>query len=838
MTPANGQTCECPQGEYCHYATPIDPVTCPSGGSGTLLDPYCGLQNAIDHAPEGHTVLALPGDYDEGRIRVCERNVIIRSCDGPQTTTVRRTGSGSVFLFQTNAIGPSTVLEGFTITGAGHSGIFIAQASPTIRANIITRNTGDHGGGINADDAPNLVIEDNRIESNHAGSIGGGVCLVDAGSPVLRNNIITGNTAVAGGGGVYCASGTAVEITDCEIFRNTAAAGGGIYCAEASPAMIRDCAIFANTANGANEDDHGGGGVYMHADTTAWPSLIGCTIEHNEALGIAAKRGGGVYVFNGLGSAHISHCVITDNLADFGAGIGVNLSVGPPPPGEPVLSSDCSDGDYITIEHTLIARNGPYAQIDEQSGLWLSNQDVRLVNCTIADNGIPGAYEVYSDAACVEVHNCIFGENDPPSRYSAAGVRFAEFYFAYSLLASGLNACDDLDGDSTFMFDPADGNLDTEPNFRSLFRSPPSDDWRLHRLSCAIDAGKNALVLPDTFDLDVDTDLTERVPLDLDFLPRFFDFDLKMNTGVPDPPTYPQVVDMGAYEYEPIIVSADPPDGTIDARRPFDPYNPTVLEGIGTAEEPILIELSDEGTCGLELTCWSLCETGTGVYGTNSIAAVTNPSGNTYQIVLARAITPGEATTIEYMDGSFVTYYAHPANVDGSSVANLNDITAWQNCQVGNPPAYCTIERTDIDRSGAVNLWDQLELIDLLNGAGEFEVWLGTTLPAADGCPSDPVACEPPALERLGGAMGDPELDQLAMFTTAMVEYLVGTDLGNPVQAEVFGRMVTGLCTLAHNAFSDEECYQIACVLQDPELVFLDPTVESRIPQIVALLED
>jgi hypothetical protein len=56
-------------------------------------------------------------------------------------------------------------------------------------------------------------------------------------------------------------------------------------------------------------------------------------------------------------------------------------------------------------------------------------------------------------------------------------------------------------------------------------------------------------VPPDTADLDNDGDTAERTPLDLDHGQRFLNDPCTVDTGVPDPPAYPNVVDMGAYEY-------------------------------------------------------------------------------------------------------------------------------------------------------------------------------------------------------------------------------------------------------------------------------------------------
>jgi len=102
------------------------------------------------------------------------------------------------------------------------------------------------------------------------------------------------------------------------------------------------------------------------------------------------------------------------------------------------------------------------------------------------------------------------------------------------------------------------GNINTDPRF---VRNPDDggDGWgvggnddfgNLHLLcgSPCIDAGNDTAVPADAADLDGDVDTAERVPFDLDGNPRFVDDADTVDTGVSDPPNYPEVVDMGVYE--------------------------------------------------------------------------------------------------------------------------------------------------------------------------------------------------------------------------------------------------------------------------------------------------
>ena len=56
-------------------------------------------------------------------------------------------------------------------------------------------------------------------------------------------------------------------------------------------------------------------------------------------------------------------------------------------------------------------------------------------------------------------------------------------------------------------------------------------------------------------------------------------------------------------------------------------------------------------------------------------------------------------------------------------------------CLNGVATFDCALENTDLDRNNEAGPPDILRVIDLLNGAGQFDVWNGTDRPDATGCP-------------------------------------------------------------------------------------------------------
>jgi hypothetical protein len=101
---------------------------------------------------------------------------------------------------------------------------------------------------------------------------------------------------------------------------------------------------------------------------------------------------------------------------------------------------------------------------------------------------------------------------------------------------------------------PGTGNIQDDPCFVDADGSDnvmgtEDDNLRLSPGSPCIDEGNNIAVPADTADLDNDGNTAERTPLGLDYGQRFADDPCTPDSGIPDPPHYPQVVDMGAYEY-------------------------------------------------------------------------------------------------------------------------------------------------------------------------------------------------------------------------------------------------------------------------------------------------
>ena len=232
---------------------------------------YPTIQEAINAAANGDTVLVAPGTYIEN-INFAGKAITVTSEAGPEVTLIDGNRVNSVVKFMSGE-GRSSVLSGFTvwngrsrydIVGSGNGGgVTVEYSSPTITGNIIVNNrgcvgagisihfgspliqrntitnnrlsecTGD-GGGISIGGASSAQVLDNIIADNFAPSgSGGGIALYSAGTPTIRGNIISGNTATglspcASGGGISIEIYTSAYVAENAIVGNTAGCGAGV----------------------------------------------------------------------------------------------------------------------------------------------------------------------------------------------------------------------------------------------------------------------------------------------------------------------------------------------------------------------------------------------------------------------------------------------------------------------------------------------------------------------------------------------------------------------------------------------------------------------------------
>jgi hypothetical protein len=195
-----------------------------------------------------------------------------------------------------------------------------------------------------------------------------------------------------------------------------------------------------------------------------------------------------------------------------------------------------------------------------------------LTNCTFYFNVTEGDFGGGALAifgATAELPNCILWNppytwNQPYTWYQSYTEQpliamqgtddiKAELIISYSTLK---DVYDGITQEGWTVITMGDGIIDTDPKFRDPAGADEvagtvDDDLGLRAGSPCIDAGDNTAVPADIDDLDLNEDLSELIPLDLDGRTRFADDPGTADTGLADIPAYPDIVDIGAYEYTP-----------------------------------------------------------------------------------------------------------------------------------------------------------------------------------------------------------------------------------------------------------------------------------------------
>jgi|GEM_PF-2626930 len=268
----NGVPDECEDNSITVYVSTDD---CRPPGAGSVDDPFCTIQDAIDTSISGQTIVVAPGVYRGERNRNLDfggRTILLRSEDPSDRDVVAATivdgeHAGRGFFFHSGESGEAAV-DGITIRhglasqggtpGAMRGGaVYCRDASPTFRRCIISNNAveptifSEFGGGGFYLERSTAVIDRCEITGNETSNLGGAIYCFQNSHAKIRSCLIAGNGAFLGGGIAMFASYPLIE--HCTFADNNAGSrGGGIHCNQAAP-TLRNSLLWGNSADGQKD---------------------------------------------------------------------------------------------------------------------------------------------------------------------------------------------------------------------------------------------------------------------------------------------------------------------------------------------------------------------------------------------------------------------------------------------------------------------------------------------------------------------------------------------------------------------------------------------------------
>ncbi|UCH88399.1 MAG: right-handed parallel beta-helix repeat-containing protein [Thermoplasmata archaeon] len=263
-------------------------------------DDYITIQDAIDAAGDGDTILLADGIYTGADNRDLQwdatvKHLTIKSINGPENCIIDCESSGRGFILNSGQDN-SDVIDGLTITNGrsisqlnmvGGAAIFCGNTSPIIQnCKIINNSANSDGGGIMCYYGDTPIIRNCYIANNIGEHTGGGLHIHKC-APIIENNIITGNVGATcyGGGGIALILADSNTKIVGNLFTNNKANhhgkggyGGGIICLNSGPLIAGNTFVNNTTSNGT---DLGQGGA-IRVGGWPFPVIRNCILWNNE----------------------------------------------------------------------------------------------------------------------------------------------------------------------------------------------------------------------------------------------------------------------------------------------------------------------------------------------------------------------------------------------------------------------------------------------------------------------------------------------------------------------------------------------------------------------------
>ena len=453
------------------------------GGSGDCSSwlQTCDLQAALTSADEGDEIWVAAGTYTPtvpaGRGATFQMGAgvaLYGGFAGTETLRRQRNWTAHLTVLSGDLDGNDTTDAHGVVTSTAH--IAGANALHVVTGSGVTRTAVLDG----------FVITAGKADQNPYDQAGGGM-FNSAGSPTIRNVTFIGNWAGTGGG-MQNENDSAPVLSNVTFSANDAAGtGGAMSNLSGSPTLI-DVTFHGNSA--------GGYGGAMESETpSSRPLLVNVVFTEN-----SGRQGGGM---SNIGaSATLVNVIFHGNSAGTGGGLDNWCESGAAPTLVNVAFSGnsaddgggmSSDGTCLTLVNVTFSGN---AATNHGGGILHQWGSLKLANSVLWGNTavVSGAQIFHQSSTAVISDSLVHGSGGSGGGWDSG---------------LGTDGGGNIDLDPRFVRDPDPGDGDW-----TTLADNDYGDLRLHIGSPAIDAGDNAAVPADDFDLDNDEDTGEQLPVD------------------------------------------------------------------------------------------------------------------------------------------------------------------------------------------------------------------------------------------------------------------------------------------------------------------------------------
>ena len=390
---ALGRTNSFGTSDYSYYLVKTCPCCGPyvvsPGGAGE----FPSIQDAINCASVGDTVLMAAGTYYEHDIQM-KNGITLRSIEGPESTVIDADSLGRVI--RCIQVDSPSLLEGITFSRGledDGAGVHCSSSSVGFKDCYFVENCGNHWGGGVYISGSTPYFDSCRFFGNVAngGSGRGGAVWGDMTNASFTNCVFDSNSSTEWGGAIYITDSSSPDIYDCVFSRNSAGLrGGGLYFQETGTPDIRRTDWVENSAGGR------GGAIYNRGSA---PTLDSCYFFSNNA-----DTCGGAMACTPGATSSVTNCAFLSNSATEDGGAVYCLYSDPDFSNCRFDSNSTDDDGGAVFCSGLSTPTFRYCSfIDNSAGDGLANDGGALAFENDADPTITSCTFVGNSAGCV---NC------------------------------------------------------------------------------------------------------------------------------------------------------------------------------------------------------------------------------------------------------------------------------------------------------------------------------------------------------------------------------------------------------------------------------------------------